>query len=276
MSARGSAVAALDVGGTSIKSGVVREGEVELLPAVPSRSGAERDTVIDQLVAASAAAVDAAGDDLIGLAIAVPRPFDLERGIPLLRGLHKFESVHGVELRPILRARTAVGEHPIRFAGDAEAAGVGEARFGAGAGLGRVLTITLGTGIGACLTDGGEVVTVVGDALVEDLHERPTPTGRADDVFSVRGLASALDVEPAELRTAATDLAHAADLERFGRRLGSFLAPVLAEFGAEAVVVGGGLSSVFDRFAPTMDVPARRATLGKRGPLLGVAALAAF
>jgi len=276
MSARGRAVAALDVGGTSIKSGVVRDGDVELLPGVPSRSAADRDTVIDQLVTASAAAVDAAGDDLVGLAMAVPRPFDLERGIPLLRGLHKFESVYGVELRPILRRRAPVGDHPIHFAGDAEAAGVGEARFGAGAHLQRVLTITLGTGIGACLTDGGEVVTAVGDAVVEDLHERTTPAGRADDVFSVRGLAGALGIEPAELRTAAGDPAHRAELESFGRRLGTFLAPVLVELDAEAVVVGGGLASLFDLFGPAMAVPARRAALGTRGPLLGVAALAAF
>jgi hypothetical protein len=33
---------------------------------------------------------------------------------------------------------------------------------------------------------------------------------------------------------------------------------------------------VFDRFAGAMGVPTRRAKLGSRGPLLGVAALAAL
>jgi glucokinase len=273
-------VAALDVGGTSIKSGVVRGTDVEVLPSVPSRSRDDRDVVLGQLAAACAAAVDAAGEKLAGVAIAVPRPFDLERGIPLLRGLHKFESIHGVELPPVLRSRTAVGDRPIRFAGDAEAAAVGEARFGAAAELQRVLTITLGTGMGACLTDGGSVVTAVGDAIVEGLHDRRiTNEGsdeRADDAFSVRGLATALGVEPGNLRAAVADPRHAAALEEFGRRLGAFLGPILDDFGAQAVVIGGGLSHAFDRFGPAMDIPAVAASLGARGPLLGAAALAAF
>jgi glucokinase len=268
--------AALDVGGTSIKSGVVRGEDVELLAAVPSRSDEVADVVIGQLLASSGAAIAAAGPALSALAIAVPRPFDLERGVPLMRGLRKFEAIHGVELRPILRERTGIGACPITFVGDAEAAAVGEARFGSGRGVDRVLTITLGTGMGACLTDRGAVVTTVGDAVVEDLHNRATPDGRADDVFSARGLAEHLDVDPASLRTAVMAEERAADLRDFGRRLGAFLSPIMREFDAESVVIGGGLAGSFDRFGPAMGIPAFAASLGARGPLLGGAALAAL
>jgi glucokinase len=268
--------AALDVGGTSIKSGVVRGEDVELLTTVPSRSGEVAEVVIGQLLAASGAAIATAGPALSALAIAVPRPFDLERGIPLLRGLHKFEAIHGVELRPILRDRTGIGARPITFVGDAEAAAVGEARFGAGRGVDRVLTITLGTGMGACLTDRGAVVTAVGDAVVEDLHDRATPDGRADDVFSARGMAEHLDVDPTSLPAAIMAEGSSAVLGDFGRRLGAFLSPIMREFDADTVVIGGGLAGSFDRFGPAMSVPAFAASLGARGPLLGAAALAAI
>ena len=268
--------AALDVGGTSIKSGVVRGDEVELLATVPSRSDGVADVVIGQLLVASGAAIAAAGPALNALAIAVPRPFDLERGVPLMRGLHKFDSIHGVELRPILRDRTGIGDRPITFVGDAEAAAVGEALFGSGRGVDRVLTITLGTGMGACLTDRGAVITTVGDAVVEDLHNRATPDGRADDVFSARGLAEHLDVDPASLRTAIMAEERSADLRDFGRRLGAFLSAIMREFDAESVVIGGGLAGSFDRFGPAMGIPAFAASLGAQGPLLGAAALAAL
>lgn len=269
-------IAALDVGGTTIKSGVVRGTAVELLPSVPSLSGGDRDTVLGQLVGACANVVAAAGPTLSGMAIAVPRPFDLDAGIPRITGLHKFESIRGMELRPLLRAGTGVGDHPIRFVGDAEAAGVGEARFGAGAGHRRVLTITLGTGMGACLTDGGVVVTAVAGVVVEDLHDRPVGSARADDLFSVRGLATLLGVDAADLRSSVGEPGHASGCRHFGALLGDFLGPILEEFAADVVVVAGGLSSAFDRFGPSMGIPAVPAAAGARGPLLGAAALAGF
>jgi glucokinase len=273
--ARERITAALDVGGTSIKPGVVRGDAVELRPAIPSRSKEIAAIVLDQLATAAETAVAAAGPSLSDLAIAVPRPFDLERGIPLLRGLHKFDSIHGVELQPILRARTSIGSRSIGFVGDAEAAAVGEARFGAGRGVDRVLMITLGTGMGACLTDGGRVVAAVGDASIEDLHDRLVDGVRADDVFSARGLSAALDVDADQLPVAVADPMHAERLLEFGRQLGSFLTQILDEFGIHAVVVGGGLSAIFERFGPALAITARPAALGPRGPLLGAAALTA-
>lgn len=263
--------AALDVGGTSIKSGVVRGAGVELLATIPSHSGDVAEKVIDQLVAATAAA----GPALSDLAIAVPRPFDFERGVPLLRGLHKFDSIYGVEMRPILRGQTGIGERPITFVSDAEAAAVGEARFGAGRGVDRVLTITLGTGMGAGLTDRGAVVTAIGDAVVENLHDRAVDGERADDAFSARGLARHFAVDEGDLRAAVDDPANAEPLRDFGRHLGAFLARIMREFDAHAVVIGGGLAGAFHRFGPAMEIPAVPASLGARGPLLGAASLAA-
>ncbi len=74
-----------------------------------------------------------ARDDVVGLAIAFPGPFDVAGARALIRGLHKFEAIYGIDLREALRARVeAAATVPIEFARDSESAGMGEAVFGAG------------------------------------------------------------------------------------------------------------------------------------------------
>ena len=63
-----------------------------------------------------------------------------------------------------------------------------------------------------------------------------------------------------------------------GHRIGEFLAPVVAEFDVQLLVIGGGLSAAFDRFGPAiqshLDIPVRPIALGPAGPLLGAVHLA--
>jgi glucokinase len=168
---------------------------------------------------------------------------------------------------------------PIRFARDAESAGTGESLAGAGAGVDRVLTMTVGTGLGTCLTDHARPVEFIDGFGVEHLAMRDTPWGgRADDVLSAHGLAERLGVDMADLRTAVEDPANADVVSDHGFRLGTFLAPVVVEFDAHLVVIGGGFSGAFERFGPALQsaigpVPVRPATLGTAGPLLGAAHL---
>lgn len=274
-------VAVLDVGGTSIKSGVVRgdtggEPSVELGPALPTLAQSDAETILARLseMAEHALALDASA---AGLTIAICGPFDIDAGESRMRGVAKFEDIYGIDLRGVLRDRTSIGDRPIRFARDAESAGTGEALMGAGRNVDRVMTNTLGTGVGTCVTDHAWPVEFIDGFGVEHLAMRPTPWGRADDALSARGLAERLGVPMAELREAVDDPLNAEVLFDHGHRLGYFLAPVIAEFDVELVVVGGGLSAAFDRFGPAiqshLDVPVRPIALGTAGPLLGAAHL---
>ncbi len=278
----GTVVAVLDVGGTSIKSGVVRRAPagdpvVEVGPALPTLAQSDAETILARLaeMADEALALD---DAAVGLAIAMCGPFDLDAGASRMRGVAKFEDIYGVDLRAELRERTGVGDRPIRFARDAESAGTGEALAGAGVGVDRVLTITLGTGMGACVTDHAWPVETIEGFGVEHLGMRETPWGgRSDDVLSARGLADRLGVPMAALRDAVDDPINADVVFDHGHRMGEFLAPVIDEFRVDIVVIGGGLSAAFDRFGPAIqshvDVPVRPITLGAAGPLLGAAHL---
>jgi glucokinase len=293
-------IVSLDVGGTSIKSGVVSLSSlgpaasagtpadaVQMGPSLPTRSTESAEVVVAQLVQAVTTALGVAGPDVVGLAIGFPGPFDIAGGRALIRGLHKFESIYGLDLRAELRAelrgglrasRSGTAELPIEFARDSEAAGTGEAVFGSGRTGTRVLTVTIGTGLGSCLTDMGRVVEIVGDLEVEKLAQRTTPDGRADDVLSARGLADRLGVETSALQSLVDEPTASAAIRDHGRRLGAFLAPVVDELDVDLVVVGGGLVAAFDLFEACLQAelgstPCEPAILGAKGPLLGAALL---
>jgi glucokinase len=292
-------VAVLDVGGTAIKTGAVTvdsesESSVDRLvdravdrvvdrvvegAVVPTRATGTADVILVQLARAADASLTLAGPYAVGLAIAFPGPFDLVAGAAMIEGLGKFDAIRGLALAPEIRKRTSIGARPIEFVRDNEAAGVGEAVAGAGRGFDRCLTVTLGTGLGSCLTDHGRPVATVGDLSIEFLALRSTPWGRADDVLSARGLAVRLGVQPDGLRTALDDPGQAAAVADHGHRLGTFLAPVVAELDVDVVIVGGGIAAAFARFGPALQqslgtTPCVPAALGPRGPLLGAALLA--
>ena len=280
----GQVVAVLDVGGTSIKTGSVEfvDGSgprIEVGPTLPANSTEDADVVLASLAAGVDAALDVAGREVCGVAIAICGPFDIDAGISRMQGVHKFEGIYGLDIRLALRDRSTVSDLPIRFARDAESAGTGEALEGAGNGVDRVLTITVGTGLGTCLTDHASPVEFIDGVGVEHLAMRDTPwDGRADDVLSAHGLAARLGVDMIALRTAVEDPANASVVSDHGTRLGVFLSSVVAEFDAHLVVIGGGFSAAFDRFGPALQAaigatPVRPAALGSAGPLLGAAHL---
>lgn len=283
------AIATLDVGGTSIKGGAVLidsggEPVVELSETRPAMADADADTIIGQLVRSATDALGLAGAGRRGLAIGFPGPFNLEAGTALIHGLFKYESIYGLDLRAALREHGGPDSDAldIEFVHDNEAAGVGEAVFGAGAPYRRVLTVTLGTGVGCCLTDGGDVIQWVGDLEVEKLARRPTAEGRADDVLSARGLAARYDIDRLKLATlleprplpdhvASVAVAH-------GHRVGAFLATAVDELSLDAVVIGGGLAAAYDVFGAAIEaelpIPCHVEQLGAAGPMLGAARLA--
>ncbi|MFK7917071.1 MAG: ROK family protein [Ilumatobacter sp.] len=275
--------AVLDVGGTTIKVGAVRGTDVTTDSAVDARSTAPAPVVLRQLELATSAALDCVrregGSPPAGLAIAFPGPFDLVHGRPLLVAPGKFANIHGIDLRTHLRSGNSIwASLPIEFVRDSEAVGVGEARHGAGRRHQRVLTIALGTGVGAVLTQDATPVPRVGDIDIESLFLQPTPEGIVDDALSARGLASTLGVAQRELSKALDDpTPFSAQVDLFANRLGDFLAS-LARLEADVIVIAGGVARSFHLFqevvAARLDIPVVAAELGANAAMLGAVRLA--
>jgi glucokinase len=285
-------VIALDVGGSAIKSGLVSaDGRVAHQERAPIDSGGPAELIVATLQAAIERQLALLGrigrTGLAGVALGFPGPFDYANGVCYIpAGQHKYEAIYGLNLRAELGARLGLDGLPIVFRNDAEAAIVGEARYGAGRGHDRLLGITLGTGLGAAFLDRGAPVRAGGRVPPNgELYAEPYRGAIADDTFSARGLRARLlaadpsagDLAAAAAAAQAGSAALRAAFAEFGADLGAFLAPYVSAFGAEQVLVLGGLAHALDLFGPSLSaalpVPARPGALGADAALLGAANL---
>ena len=284
-------VIALDVGGTSVKSAAVSIDGQLLAPyrQTPIDSGGSACTILHTLawiVHAHLAEVTASDARLLGIGLGFPGPFDYATGVSRIRGVAKFESIYGKNVAGEVQQRLPNPKLPIRFRNDAEAAITGEARYGAGQGIGRLIGLTLGTGCGSAFLVDGEPVTT-GDGVPANgwLYPVPFRGEQADDVFSIRGLIARLNrsaLANKNIRAAAEEARHGdsaagAVFAQFGEDLGEFLSPFVAEFSADAVLVLGGIAHNFDLFGPSLTArltaPVHPGQLGEEAALLGAAAL---
>lgn len=138
---------------------------------------------------------------------------------------------------------------------DADAAGVGEMRFGAGKGKkGVVLLLTLGTGIGSALHLDGKLVPNIelGHLEIDGHHAEKWASAKVRDD---EGLS----------------------WKKWAGRLDRYLDRVHAYFWPDLIILGGGGSKKFEKFAPYLNVacPVVPATLRNQAGIIGAAARAA-
>lgn len=279
-------VIALDVGGTSIKSAIIApQGEVvSPVQTVAVDSGASAPAIIGALAAAITRHLEQCVP--AGLALGFPGPFDYDAGISRITGVEKFEALYGLSVRQALRERLGLPNLPIRFRNDAEAAIVGEARYGAGKRLQRLIGVTLGTGFGSAFVVAGKAVgSGPGVPAQGWLYPVLFRGARADDHFSRRGLVARLqaagrpwaDVQPAAEAARKGDAVARTVFEGFGADLGELLTPFAVAFEAEAVLVGGRIAGALDLFTEhlqrSLPVPVLAGERGAEAALLGAAEL---
>lgn len=286
-------VVGIDLGGTKILAGVVREdGTVE-------RAG-ERPTPLesqDALLVALDGEVDALLDAGVGaVGFGIPARVDYRTGrsggavnIPL------------GELDFGARMRERLGL-PVGVDNDGNAAALAEWRFGAGRGTRDMVMLTLGTGVGGGVVADGRLFrgwAELGHVVVE--HDGPPCPGDCTGRGHLEALASGQAAdrlareafgEGADARTlvrkAEEGDAHArAILDGIGRRLGSAIGSFVNIFNPEVVVVGGGFARAGELLlAPAREVAARealspagaelrivRAELGEMAGLIGAGLL---
>ncbi len=286
------AVVALDVGGTSIKSGVVNPdiGAVLDRRITTFNSNGPSVQVLNVLANAVRLHEVVVGSlTRVSIGLAFPSPFDYEKGICLIEPgpQDKFANLYRCDVLQELCDRIDVPPAGIRFINDAQAAVLGEARFGAGREFKRLIGLTLGTGLGSCFVSDGAVArgrrgVPKGEGM---LYSEPYDGGIADDAFSIRGLVGRfprrdkqMDIKTAARMARDYDFELGKAFRDFGRDLGRFLKPYASRFKADGVVVMGGLANCFDLFGAEaeqeMNRPCRRGSLpGSDAAFLSVASL---
>ncbi len=147
-------VIGVDLGGTFIKAGAVsKEGKVLYETSLPSKADLNPEAVVRQIAKAVEMIKEKfRNNKVLGVGIGSPGMVDLDGGTvkypPNLANWTVFRL--GDETSKL------IGE-PVQVENDANAAAVGELKFGAGKGMKNFIMITLGTGVGGGIIADGKV-----------------------------------------------------------------------------------------------------------------------
>jgi glucokinase len=265
-----STVIGVDIGGTNVACGIVREGELVATRKFPTEAHLGQDHVISQLAANLAELADQEGvsEELAGVGIGIPGFIDPAEGIVNFAGNLKWRNV---PLARLLSER--LGGLPVFIDNDVRMYVLGEASYGAGRGFAHVLGITIGTGIASAYVHRGELLYGDRNMAGEIGHIRMPGveyscgcgnTGCLEAIASANGMAKQAHVaiaqgketvlkrwldEGAVSRITAADVSNAYDLgdevaaeimNRTGSLIGQALSYAVTLLSPDCLVIGGG------------------------------------
>jgi glucokinase len=259
-------VPVIEVGGTHVTAGLVDGAALRVLPGMAVRRSLDAAGTADGIIATIAGAASTIAEQIgrgSTWGVAIPGPFDYERGIGRFEGVAKFDALDGVDVRGALIERIGPSAGQMVFLNDADAFALGEWAAGAAAGHRRVVGITLGTGIGSAFLADGAVVDDgpsvppqgrvdlmrIGDRPLEDTVSRRAMIGR---FAALSGSRPDHDVSDIAERARSGDAMAQHVLDEAFRALGATLAPWLVRFEATCLVVGGAMSGSWDLVEPAL------------------------
>lgn len=165
----------IDVGGTSAKLGLVAldgtSASIQSRQTVPTGYDTTRETLLTGLSAAVAKLLDGAAAEGIGMGMP-----GLQDNAGRVQDCTNLPALNGVAVAAELGAALSL---PARIDNDLNVVALGEARFGGySESSGRLLAVYLGTGIGAAMVAGGEVLRPTHGSLGDPGHILVNPQGR--------------------------------------------------------------------------------------------------
>jgi polyphosphate glucokinase len=216
-------VLGVDIGGTGIKGapvdtrkGVLLEKRQRILTPKPSTPEAVADVIAEIVDRFS-------WKGPVGITF----PGVVKRGV-IFTAANMDKGWIGVDADTMLTERLA---SPVHVINDADAAGLAEMKFGAGKGRdGVVVLVTLGTGIGTAVFNGGKLVpnTELGHFEIggRDAEEHAAERIRIEKNLSWK---------------------------KYAKRLDDYLARLEFLLWPDLVIIGGGASQDADKFLPRLD-----------------------
>lgn len=297
-------VIALDVGGTTIVSGLVTADGTALHTASrPSVRDGRRDPGLAGTVAAARAMAEAAAErdaEVVGIGAGFPEYVD-SAGQLTSHEVLDWATQPAELLAPLVPGR------PVAVESDVRCGALAEARFGRGRGLGSFLYVSLGTGLSATFVRDGQLwqghrgeaialgsvevaasvdpefsANAVRDERPPNLEEFASGAGLVARYAAATG-SEVTGAREVVQRTARGDGTARELLTTAGRALGTALAWTVSLLDPEAIVMGGGLGTsggllheatraTFALRSPRPDPPPiRYAELGPASGLLGAA-----
>ncbi len=249
-------VTGADIGGTHITVCKVDLQNNKVLESTRYRcvidAMQDADTIINTWAHAIRKSADPGPYPVAPLGIAIPGPFNYDQGISLITGLHKYESLYGLNIKNRLAAALETVPGQIRFMNDAAAFLLGECSFVRGLENENVLGLTLGTGLGSAVCNRGEVQE-------GDLWRMPYGDTRAEDYLSSRWFIKEYASLTGLTIGSVKELAKLAACDKVAghlfRTFGSTLADVLMSRYRSAgdfpssIIIGGNIALAWELFA---------------------------
>lgn len=264
-------ILALDIGGTNLKWTLIYPPKVnnivtkECFHKVIINSNFPAELIINIFLETIKTAFDEASirnTEIIGMGVSVPGPFDLKEGISLLR--HKYRDIYEVNLREVFLSQLKLPDSfLIHFEYDSEAFLIGEANYGNARGFGRIIGLTLGTGLGSAFMVGGNIVEkdygIPSGISGNSLWRLPIGNGLLDDIISKRGILRKyrelggkkedLDVKDISSLAFEGDTLCQQVFKEFGATFGTILTPIVSGFKPDCIIFGGQISKSFALFS---------------------------
>jgi len=272
----------IDLGGTNIKAGLVRESDGKVLVrfGVPTRAHEGREGVLSRLVGVTRNALDspamtkamAGGAEVAGVGIGSPGAIDSNRGC-----VCRADNILGWSGTDIAGRFRQEFDFPVKVHNDANVYAFGEYMFGAGRGADVLLAFTLGTGIGGGIVIGGRIFEGASGFAAEFGHMPLEAGGRkcncgshgcleayasataivkiareaiengVETVLPKKGRAlDALTAEKIHQAAVEGDDLSARIIREAAEMLGRGVATVMNCFDPDVVVLGGGVAAMGD------------------------------
>jgi len=254
----------LDIGGTHITAAVINKTEMKVLDFSLCKESFDSNRPADEIMSIWKKVIHTAIEnskinDIAGIAICMPGPFDYKNGICWIKDQSKYEHFYGLNIRELLlETLDFPADFPILFENDAVCFGKGEV-FKQQENLSKkLMAVTLGTGLGACFIDKGASISS-GNSVPADgeIYNLSYKDGIAEDYVSVRGLLSHYkSLSGSDLNNGLElyNLAKNGDkqaiqvFERMGEDLATVAIPWIANFTADHIIIGGKIANASDLF----------------------------
>jgi glucokinase len=280
-----SMVLGIDIGGSHITVGLVDlEFRVLLEHTIKRRkvNSADTDTnIIADWAAVINDVIPITPDTRIGMAL--PGPFDYENGVSYIKGLEKYESLYGKNVKGLLGDALHIPIENIRMKNDAGCFLQGEIFAGSAQGIKQCIGLTIGTGIGTAKAKDG----IAEDA---DLWNTPMNGDICENFLSTRWFVKRYAEKTGKQ---VNDVKHLCDLlvadpslqsifDEFAENLTEFLTFFIYKENPEIIIVGGNISNASELFLPkvkaglatsSLNIPIKKSNLGEHAVLLGSASL---
>lgn len=254
---------AVDIGGTKIAVGAVREdGTILHRLECPTDPGRGFDPAMERATQMLRAVEEKCSAQLHGIGIGCPGPLDPMTGI-----LGEVGTLPGWQGSDLCRAMHQEFSAPVAVENDADAAALAEDRWGSAKGAESFIYLTFSTGIGAGIILQGKLYRGVDGSHPELGHQVIDPSGplcycRAHGCWEILASGSAVSAwmqaqspdrpllsaaEVCALAKQGDDVARSC-VKRLGFYLGIGLSNIITLFSPQVIALGGGLMKSSELF----------------------------